>query len=93
MSGKSNKSEDLVFFTKYRGRRIYAWERTESNLPPTDAQLAQQAKFAEAAKLAHADMANPEKAKEWKAKADASGDKYLTPFGCAVAHYLAAEEA
>ena len=92
MSGKSKSSRNLVFYTKYNGRRIYAWEWSKSGEPLSEAQLAQIEAFKSAAALAHADMADPVKSTEGEEKAAASKGKYLTGLGCAMAHYLAAEE-
>lgn len=59
---------------------------------PTEAQLANRARFATAATQAAADMADPDKRAEWQEVADNSNGKYKTARGAALASYYADAE-
>lgn len=91
MSGKADKDDELVFSTRYGG--IYAWEMKVNKQQFSEAQIAIHERFKSVTALVMADMADPEKKKEWEEKARQSDGKYKTARGCAFAHYWAAEEA
>ena len=86
IKGKLDKNENLVFSKRFG--QTYAWEVTPSNKPFTATQLEHQQRFALAASRAALDMADDEKKAEWQAVADASGGKYKTARGAAMASYM-----
>ena len=85
--GKLDKDENFVFSQRYG--TTYVWEVEPSKKDPTMAQLAGQARFAEAASRAADDMADLDKKAEWEAIAEASNGKYKTARGAAFAAYYA----
>ncbi len=90
ISGKLRKADRTTFFDL--DGRTHAWQTTAYTGPWSEAQLAVQDKFKAVNALVLADMADPDKKKEWQDKADASGGRYRTARGIAFAHYWAAEE-
>lgn len=88
--GKLDKDENFVFSKRYGNTHV--WEVEPSTKPPTATQIAQQARFAEAASQAAEDMKDPEKKAEWQAVADASNGKWKTARGAAFASYYAAAD-
>ena len=88
-----------VFERKHKGdtaivaRKVYgnvvAAKVTYSDKDASMAQLAQQERFAAAARLASQDMEDIDKKAEWQAIADASNGKYKTARGAAFAAYYA----
>lgn len=89
MSGKADKDDNIVFSTRFKN--IHMWEVDYIERAFSEAQLAVHAKFRTVTALVLADLADPDKKKEWTEKARQSG-KYKTARGCAFAHYWAAEE-
>ena len=85
--GKLDKDENFVFSKRYGNTHV--WEVEPSKKDPTMAQLAGQARFAEAASRAADDMADLDKKAEWQAIAEASNGKYKTARGAAFAAYYA----
>ena len=83
--GKLDKDENFVFSKRYGNTHV--WEVEPSQKEPTAAQIAVQARFAEAASQASADMADPEKKADWQEIADASNGKWKTARGAAFASY------
>ena len=86
IKGKLDGTENLVFSKRYG--QTYAWEMKPSTKPFTATQLEHQQRFAIAASKAALDMADDEKKAEWQAVADASGGKYKTARGAAMASYM-----
>ena len=86
VSGKLDKDDSLVFSQRYGA--TYAWEVEPSKKEPTATQLEHQQRFALAASRAALDMADDEKKAEWQAVANASGGKYKTARGAAMASYM-----
>ena len=85
--GKLDKDENFVFSKRYGNTHV--WEVEPSEKDPTPGQLAQQARFAQAASQAAEDMLDLDKKAEWQAIAEASNGKWKTARGVAFASYYA----
>lgn len=88
--GKLTKREQIVF--SYRYDQIHAWEQRNPTGVPSEAQIAQRAKFAGVVSMVMIDMANPEKAAEWKQVAINSNGRWKTARGAAFASYMAQKD-
>lgn len=81
------KKGDTAIVARMVYGNIVAAKVTYSDKEATMGQLAGQARFAEAARRASADMLDLNKKAEWKAVAEASHGKYKTAYGAAFASY------
>lgn len=81
-----NKRTGYYYRRGYRNETILVqadWELQDASA----AQMAARTRFANASRLASADMQDPEKKEEWQAVVDASNGKYVTAYGAAFANY------
>lgn len=83
---RKHKGDVAIVVRNVYGKNV-ASKVTYSDKDPSMAQLAQQERFAQAARLASQDMEDIDKKAEWQAIADASNGKYKTARGAAFAAY------